>query len=260
MDSDVACVAFSLNSLTNDCEELLINASRGLGEALVTGDITPDTVVVDKLNDAIITYRVGVKGGDRSEFKCLANDQIAEIAATVQRIETVYDEPIDFEWSISNGTVQVLQARPITTYIPLPESLQTEPGAPRHLYIDGYLTDGITMSTATTPMFDDTLDRILRTMTEWAMGIPARDINLAAVGINSGTPRMYVNLSMYMHLMGKGKAMAKLAKDMNPMMAGIFTSPQIERYRPAKPPAHDCLAPLSTWYVLADSTSDLRAL
>ena len=45
-----------------------------------------------------------------------------------------------------------LQARPITTYVPLHESLQTAPGEPRKLYMDGYLTDGITMSEPTSPM------------------------------------------------------------------------------------------------------------
>ena len=62
--SDVAGVAFSLNPVTNDFDEILVNASWGLGEALVRGDITPDTAVVDKVTGTV-EHRAGNKGGDR---------------------------------------------------------------------------------------------------------------------------------------------------------------------------------------------------
>ncbi|MBR03822.1 MAG: hypothetical protein CL394_10985 [Acidiferrobacteraceae bacterium] len=237
VDSDISGVAFSLNPLTNDFDEMLINASWGLGEALVTGDITPDSVVLDKVTDDVITHRAGDKGGDRSGEKCLADDQICELAAAVKGIETLYAQPVDVEWAFAGGHLRVLQARPITTYVPLHESLQTAPGEPRHLYMDGYLTDGMTMSVATTPMSDDVLTIVMRVMAEWAMGIPAKELDLAAVGVHMGCSRMYLDVSMYMHLMGKGEAIAKQGEAMSPMMAGILTSPDIERYRLAKPPA-----------------------
>ncbi len=67
VESVVSGVAFSLNPLTNDFDEALINASWGVGEALVSGDITPDTVVVNKVSGTVIESRLGDKGGDRSE-------------------------------------------------------------------------------------------------------------------------------------------------------------------------------------------------
>ena len=239
--SDISGVAFSLNPLTNDFDELLINASWGLGEALVTGDITPDTVVVDKVTGEVISHRAGDKGGDRPEEKCLAGDQIAEIADTLKRIEALYDDPVDVEWSVSNNTLHVLQARPITAYVPLPESLQTAPGEPRHLYMDAYLTDAMTMSDAVTPMSDDVCNLLYQLFFQWMVNIPAREMDLAGMGmLHPGSSRSYIDVSMYMHfmgIMGEGKAMANLFDGFNPIISGMLTSPDIERYRPAKVPA-----------------------
>ena len=55
--SETSGVAFSLNPLTNDYDEMLVNAHRGLGEALVAGEITPDAFVVDKVSGAVIEER-----------------------------------------------------------------------------------------------------------------------------------------------------------------------------------------------------------
>lgn len=236
LESDISGVAFSLNPLTNDFDELLINASWGLGESLVSGDITPDTIVIDKVTGDVIEHRAGDKGGDRPDEKCLTDNQIDELAAAVKEIEKLYAEPIDVEWALAAGQLYILQARPVTTYVPLHPSLQTKPGDERHLYMDGYLTDGVTMSVATTPMSDDILDLLARLMAQWASGIPAQEIEFALAGIHMDTGRSYFNLSWYMHLMGKGEALARQAKKMNPMMAAVFTSPDIERYRPVKPP------------------------
>ena len=150
--SESSGVVFSLNPLTNDYDEILINASWGLGEALVSGDITPDSVVVSKVTGDIVEHRIGDKGGDRAEEACLDQVQIGELSAEVKRIEELFDTPVDVEWAFSGGRLHVLQARPITAYVPMAPELLTEPGAPRRLYIDGYLTDGITMSGPVSPM------------------------------------------------------------------------------------------------------------
>lgn len=236
--SEISGVAFSLNPLTNDFDELLINASWGLGESLVSGDITPDSIVVDKVTGAVIEHRAGDKGGDRPNEKCLADNQIDELATAVKQIETLYGEPIDVEWALAGGQLHILQARPVTTYVPLHPSLQTEPGAERYLYLDGYLTDGVTMSVATTPMSDDVLNILIKQLAQWASGIPAADMDTGLIGFHMDAGRSYFNLSWYMHLMGKGEALARQADKMNPIMAAALTSPDIERYRPAQPPLH----------------------
>ena len=236
--SEVAGVAFSLNPLTNDFDEILVNASWGLGEALVTGDITPDTAVVDKVTGETIEHRAGDKGGDRPDELCLDGARIAEIASAVKRIETLFRKPVDVEWAAANGRLHVLQARPVTAYVPLHESLLTAPGEPRKLYLDGYLTDGVTMSEATTPMTDDALETVMRMMLGWMVNAAPEGLDPAAWGVHPDASRCYLDLSMYMHLIGNGERLARLAEDTNHLMAGVIRSPAFERYRPARPPAH----------------------
>ena len=235
--SESSGVVFSLNPLTNDYDEILINASWGLGEALVSGDITPDSVVVSKVTGDIVEHRIGNKGGDRAEEACLDQVQIGELSAEVKRIEELFDTPVDVEWAFSGGRLHVLQARPITAYVPMAPELLTEPGAPRRLYLDGYLTDGITMSGPVSPMGSELLAHLVEYMLAWAVG-PVEKLRLDDYGIRIAGGRMYIALSAYLHVMGKGKALAKQAESMDPTIAAILTSPELEQYRPPTVPKH----------------------
>ena len=235
--SESSGVVFSLNPLTNDYDEILINASWGLGEALVSGDITPDSVVVSKVTGDIVEHRIGNKGGDRAEEACLDQAQIGELSTEVKRIEELFDTPVGVEWAFSSGRLHVLQARPITAYIPMAPELLTEPGAPRHLYVDGYLTDGITMSGPVSPMGSELLAYLVEYMLAWAAG-PVEKLRLDDYGMHFAGGRMYLNLSAYLHVMGKGKALAKRAESMDPTIAAVITSPELEQYRPPTVPKH----------------------
>ena len=203
-----------MNPLTNDFDEALINASWGVGEALVSGDITPDTVIVNKVTGAVIEQRLGDKGGERSAEACLADAQISELTDTVMEIETLFADPVDVEWAICNGELHILQARPITAYIPLAKEMQTEPGAQRVLYMDGALTDGLTISGPISPMTGETFDWIYRLMAGYMLGIPAHELilNIDQTGFGFHGARIYVNLSMFLHLMGKGERLAKTGR------------------------------------------------
>ena len=237
--SEVAGVAFSLNPLTNDFDEVLINASWGLGEALVTGEITPDTVVVDAVSGEIVELRLGDKGGDRPDEPSLDGDRIAELTETVKRIEALYAEPVDMEWAFADGRLRVLQARPVTAYVPLHESLQTAPGQPRRLYMDGYLTEGITMSEPTSPMTDDAIETLLRMIVAWLVNRPPGALDCGAWGLHVGAGRMYMDMSMYLHLVGDNEEqLAKLSEEKNQLMAQVLLSSEIDRYRLEAPPRH----------------------
>ncbi|HJL53341.1 MAG TPA: PEP/pyruvate-binding domain-containing protein [Arenicellales bacterium] len=235
--SESSGVVFSLNPLTNDYDEILINASWGLGEALVSGDITPDSVVVSKVTGDIVEHRIGDKGADRAEEACLDQAQIGELSTEVKRIEELFGTPVDVEWAFSGGRLHVLQARPITAYVPMAPELLTEPGAPRRLYLDGYLTDGITMSGPVSPMGSELVVHLVQYMLAWAVG-PVEKLRLDDYGFRIAGGRMYVDLSAYLHVMGKGKALAKSAESMDPTVAAILTSPELEQYRPPVVPKH----------------------
>jgi len=146
VQSDVAGVAFSLNPINNDYDETVINAAFGLGEALVSGEITPDSWTVNKVNHEVIKFRLGDKGGKQSDTASLNDAQVKLLSETTSRVEAHYQQPMDIEWAFYRDVLYLLQARPVTTFIPITDSMMTKPGEKRILYMDESLADGITMS------------------------------------------------------------------------------------------------------------------
>lgn len=128
--SDVSGVAFSLNPLNNCYDEAMINASFGLGEAIVSGIVTPDSYIVEKCKMEILQCKVNSKqialhlkadGGieerpnSSPEKQALSEEQILELTELVKQCESHYGFPVDTEWAYEKGKLYLLQARPITT-------------------------------------------------------------------------------------------------------------------------------------------------
>ena len=233
--SETSGVAFSLNPLTNDFDEMLVNAHRGLGEALVAGEITPDAFVVDKVSGAVIDERPS----SPAEGACLDGAELGELLTAVARIESLNGRPMDVEWAFADGSdaerLHILQARPITAYVPLAAELQTAPGEQRYLYIDRALTDGLTMSGPISPLTNDYVERVVMLMLDYLMDIP-EDADLVAGGFCLKGSRIYFNISLYMHLMGSREALARQLSQMNMLLADMLASVDMDRYRPAEPP------------------------
>lgn len=151
IDSEVSGVVFSINPLTNNYDEVVFNANWGLGESVVSGACTPDTVIVDKWKMQVKNRAVGPKearillledGGTRvveeeknSEL-CLSDGTALSITRYVKTLEDIFRKPVDIEFAVTKDKEYILQARPITSYIPLPEELLTPPGKPKKLFID----------------------------------------------------------------------------------------------------------------------------
>ena len=244
--SEVSGVAFSINPLTNDYDELLVNASWGLGEALVGGDLTPDSIVVDKMAGTVVAQQLGHKGGDRADELCLSSQRIDALLGVVKQIEALFDEPVDVEWAFEHQSSApvLLQARPVTAWVPLHESLVTAPGEPRRLYVDGYLTDAVTMSTAITPMSEDVGSLMYCPMLAWMFGADhVGEEDAGRFGLHLLKGRMYMDVSMYLHLLANPR-MAALADLKNPIVGTLLTSPEIKRYSLAKPPPHARMLPI----------------
>ena len=140
VQSEVSGVAFSVHPVTEDPNQLIIEAGWGLGEAIVSGSITPDSYVVDKRDWSLVDvnvaeqerglYRVNSSSpllpkdganawreipSDKGAQQKLTNDQIQELAQLVVKIEQHYDFPCDIEWAMADGTLYIVQSRPITT-------------------------------------------------------------------------------------------------------------------------------------------------
>jgi len=129
--ADASGIMFTANPLTGARDQVMINAAWGLGEAIVGGLVTPDTVVVEKVSGAITKQEITEKDvmtvrtqsgtreelvpADRRTRPVLSPAQAAELAHTGVQIEDLYGQPMDIEWALHDGRVYVLQARQITT-------------------------------------------------------------------------------------------------------------------------------------------------
>ncbi len=132
VDSDVAGVCFTVHPVTEDRNQLIIEAGFGLGEAVVSGQITPDSYIVAKDSKTILnTYistqtmkiirnarrqneQVTLKEPESTQQK-LANKLVLKLADVAIRIEQHYGFPVDIEWAVHNNTIYITQVRPITT-------------------------------------------------------------------------------------------------------------------------------------------------
>jgi phosphohistidine swiveling domain-containing protein len=111
-----AGVGFSINPVTGAADELVINASWGSGDALVSGRLDPDEFVLRKADLHVIWRRVGGKGATTgAEGPSLTGAQIGEVGRLILDVEVFCGSPQDVEWCHDGHTLWVLQARPITT-------------------------------------------------------------------------------------------------------------------------------------------------
>ncbi len=249
--SVVAGVGFSLNPINNDYDEVVIDASWGLGEAVVSGRITPDHWVVDKLTRGVIETEAGAKqieivlndneGGVRetaarpSKALSLSDAQVAELTELIKAIEALFDQPVDIEWAFADGRLHVLQARPITRYVPLPPELTTAPGERRRLYIDAALSKGLTTNAPVSVLGLDNLQRGFSTIIESWVGRsrlePAPEDELFLfVGA-----RMYMNLSPVLWI-ASPRMLAKSNAPTDMLMAKTLETVDRKRYRSANGP------------------------
>jgi phosphohistidine swiveling domain-containing protein len=136
VQSDVSGVLFTANPVTGLRSQTVIDATFGLGEALVAGQVEPDHFVVDHRRGEIISRSIGSKstltrsahgGGietvteERPLQASLGDAQVLELATTGKAIQGLYDSPQDIEWAYRGEKLHILQSRPITSLYPLPE-------------------------------------------------------------------------------------------------------------------------------------------
>ena len=148
VESEMSGIAFSVHPVTEEPNQMIIEAGLGLGEAIVSGAITPDSYVVSKKDNVIIDinvneqtkalYRKSQQGenewvelGEKGKEQVLTEAQIIELAALVKKIEEHYGCPQDIEWAAVNEPQRenggpepvegpqlkfyITQSRPITT-------------------------------------------------------------------------------------------------------------------------------------------------
>jgi len=128
--ADVSLVAFSANPVNNNRSEIVITASWGLGESVVSGTVTPDTFIVNKETWGVSTtiadkerMTVIAPNGVREvivprpmrKLQTLTDAQVMEVAQLAQRLETHMGWPVDIEAAFHGETLYLLQCRPVST-------------------------------------------------------------------------------------------------------------------------------------------------
>ena len=131
VESEESGIAFSVHPVTQDENQIIIEAGFGLGEAIVSGSITPDSYVVDKQGFNILDINVNEqtkalykkdKGGnkwkelgEKGKEQVLAEKEIIELSKLIVKIENHYGFPCDIEWAKEKRKFYIVQSRPITS-------------------------------------------------------------------------------------------------------------------------------------------------
>ncbi len=132
VNSDKSGVMFTINPLTNNKDEIVIESVFGLGEGIVSGTIEPDSYVISKKKLDVIKKRLGLKKlafvkdmqgktvkeelpEDKQNEEVLTLAELKSLANYGLEIEEHYKWPQDIEWAIEKGKVYIVQSRPVTT-------------------------------------------------------------------------------------------------------------------------------------------------
>ena len=140
VEAEAAGVMFTANPANGRRNEAVVSAAWGLGESVVSGQVTPDSIVVDKDSGRVISrdtadkavMTVNTDSGTeerpvpeaRRREEVLDDEAMAELVSYGVRIEDHYDMPQDIEWAFSDRELFILQSRPITA---LPEPMADPP-------------------------------------------------------------------------------------------------------------------------------------
>ncbi|MEM2416797.1 MAG: phosphoenolpyruvate synthase [Nitrososphaerota archaeon] len=139
VNSRSAGVMFTINPVTGDRNQIVIEGNWGLGESVVSGAVSPDDFIVDKNNFNIIEKRISTKTveyirdpktgktihatipPERQNAPCLSDEEIIYLAKLAKRIEEHYGRPQDIEWAIDKDgkfpdNIFIVQSRPETVW------------------------------------------------------------------------------------------------------------------------------------------------
>jgi phosphoenolpyruvate synthase/pyruvate phosphate dikinase len=157
--AEVAGIMFTANPITGNRNQAVINASWGLGDAVVGGRVTADNFIVDKKNIEVLAREIATKeimtvrvDGDTEDqpvpenlrnVPSLEDHDAITLSELGIQIETLYNMPMDIEWVLADGAFSIVQARPITALpvelVPPPE--EWELPKPKGRYMRASIVD-----------------------------------------------------------------------------------------------------------------------
>ncbi len=155
VESHTSGVMFTVEPVTNDTSKVVVEAVFGLGETLVSGEITPDLYLIDKEEQRIISKKIAKQewqlirnpAADNKEVNIqvtlpeatqtqqkLRDDEIIQLVKLGKQIEKHYQFPQDIEWAKENNKIYIVQTRPVTT---IKETDEVEPEITAPALING---------------------------------------------------------------------------------------------------------------------------
>ncbi|MFR9803426.1 PEP/pyruvate-binding domain-containing protein [Pseudonocardia sp. RS010] len=179
--AETAGVLFTANPVTGRRTETVIDAAPGLGEAVVSGAVDPEHVVLDGPG-RVVERRAGGAG------PCLSDRLARELAALGRRVASHHGGPQDLEWALDGeGRVWLLQARPVTTLYPLPE-----PAPGLRIYLNVNVAQGVLgpLTTAGQGAF-----RLMTGALARRAGIPVPDLHAGAPVLAVAGERLLVDVT-----------------------------------------------------------------
>ena len=165
VEAEAAGILFTANPMNGKRDEVVINAAWGLGEAIVGGLVSPDTIIADKASGKVKQVDVAEKtvitvltesgtaeiplDDARRKSKVLKEPQVIELVGIARKIEDFYGKPQDIEWCHAGGRFYVVQSRPITTLAEAP--IEWTRPHPKAIYARGSFAEHL--PNAVSPLF-----------------------------------------------------------------------------------------------------------
>lgn len=173
VNSEISGIMFTVDP-HNGAKNIIIEAGYGLGEAIVGGEVTPDTYVIDKSKMSISKKRISVQkwkyvrgpdvgcvkedvAADLEKAQKISDNRILEIAELGRQVEIHYQRPMDMEWCIEDDKVYLVQARPITAIGNTgADTVKTEISSSEEVILSG-LGASPGMASGTVCIYDETM-------------------------------------------------------------------------------------------------------
>ncbi|KAM3581080.1 hypothetical protein VKS41_006525 [Umbelopsis sp. WA50703] len=238
----VSGIMFTADPVSGNRKTLIIDASYGLGEALVSGLVTADMYQV--CGEDIIKKNIGSKktaiyplpeGGtvtkelseEEQNSQALSDDLILELAAFGKRIESYYGCEQDIEWCLTaENEIYIVQSRPITTLFPLVDPLPDNDGL--HVYMS--FGHAQMMTRAITPMGRS----VLRTVVPVGHSTPGDE----SLWVATAASHLYIDLSRILRVPAFGKNFPKFAVNVDERIAlgleEVVSRPEFQKVPPEK--------------------------
>jgi rifampicin phosphotransferase len=201
--ADCAGVAFTADPMDHGptrTDRIIIEAAKGLGEAIVSGNVSPDRIVVEKRSLAILERRGGVapkefRCGGNGEAVCLSAAQARALAELTLQAEQLFGMPQDVEWALAGERLWLLQSRPITALAPVAPLVD---GADRAVWSN--VNAGELLPEVVTPMAWSLIKRAVEEVFGRLLKILGVDSKREPwFALIAG--RIYANLSIFVQLM-----------------------------------------------------------